>query len=189
VLTVEQSQRLSRAGRLTDSSREGIGRACEVLQLEIEQVIGTLPGPLAAPLLVSLLVAGALVAGATVAYLHLASGQVELTIRNDGCAPIPLGQTVAPGGESFLDLVGIDLPQRIPTDSQATARSPQLPLTIGIDAAADSAIVLTVQGLAAPLTTHHQADQLELDGVSILGQHAVLNLRQKGRHELVVTCR
>jgi len=173
-------QRLSNALQLTDPTRAGIGKACKVLQFELEQTIDILPAAshLAASLVGGLVVV-ALAIGALVTYLE--STAVEVVIINNGCGPIETAGMP-------IDLPGLHLPgQPIPSGGRGIARVPRM--TVDIDATQQGRVTVTILGFSVPVQIGQRATDVRLDGVPILGHRTSLRLGTRRQHELVVSCR
>ena len=179
-------QRLQSASTLTSPTLQGLGRACDTLQLEVERVIKGLPAGggvgLAA---VGVLIGVAIVAGVAVTVINLRS--VEVVIRNEGCADISLFEGLAPLMEDVINTVGIDLPERIPEGGEETLRMPGV--KVQIDGTQGDSFRIGLAGFSVPLELGRRVTSVELDGRSLLGQRTTVDLRDSREHELVVRCR
>jgi hypothetical protein len=176
-------QRLRNAMQLTDSSRAGLKKACRVLQTELRQVIRILP---AGGTLLPVLIGGLIVLAAAVAslYAYIDYSAVEITVINNGCRPIaPVGRLPLP-----IDLPGVDLPDTtIPAGGSGTGRVPRL--KVQIDGTQSGTVSLTALGFTLPIGTGSQNPSVTFDGVPISGQRISVDLGERARHELVLTCK
>ena len=179
-------QRLQSASTLASPTLTGVGRACDLLQLEVERAIKGLPagGGGAGLAIVGAVIAVAVVVAGVVIAVNLRS--VEVVIRNEGCGTISLLGSQLPIVEDVINTVGIELPDRIPTGGQESLRMPGL--KIEIDATEGSTAYLTIAGFRVPLELGHNVTSLELDGRPLLGRRTQVNLRELRQHELVVRC-
>jgi len=185
VLSPVDAQRLKAALQLTDTSHEGISRAIGVLEFELEHVVSALPsgGLLGAVILGAAVAIAAGVGGTCVA---LNASAVEVLVKNNGCAPIPLCQGVVPVLDWISGAVGISLPQQpIGSDAQDSISLPALRLTI--DATTRGKVGFKLLGIL-PIEMSIDVDSVQLDGQELLGQSTTLDLRNAEDHELVVTC-
>jgi hypothetical protein len=173
-------QRLRNAMQPTDTTRAGLGKACKVLQWELEQTIDILPtaSHSAAGLLGGLVVV-AVAIGALVIFLEQTA--VEVVVVNDGCSPI--AATGMP-----INLPGLHVPsQPIPSGGRAVARVPRI--SVEIDATQQGRVELVFLGFSVPVQIGQRVSDVRFDGSSVLGQRTSLRLGTRGQHELVVACR
>lgn len=173
-------QRLKDAIKLTDSSREGIKKACKVLQTEILHVIEALPaGGILPTVLIGAVIATAVAVGAIVSYFSLTA--VPVIIINDGCDPLHPPQGIA----NYIP--GLDLPkQPILKGEKATAKVP--PVMVDINAKSGT-IIFTAMGITVPFEVPSEVTGAQFDGMPILDQSISVHLGDREQHELVVTCR
>jgi len=174
-------QRLRSAMQLGEPNRAGIQKACKVLQFEVERAIDVLPaaGGLASALVGGLIVVAVVIAAAAI---YVERTAVEVVIINNGCSPIRLA------GGFPIDLPGLHLPPEvIPSGGRAVAQVPRM--TVHLDATSGDRVGLTVLGITRPFDLGRRAIQIHWDGQPLLGQRTALNLGNRPRHELVVTCR
>lgn len=180
VIPADVQRRLDQATHVTDSTRMGLQKACSLLKQEVVDAIAALPaGTLLAPVLAAALVGLVIVVGAGVTYLNLTA--VQLTIVNNGCAPIVLG-----GQLPFLQWVGIEMPESIPTNGRGTAKLPQV--SANLDATETGTIKLSLLGYTRPIAVASDLRTATLNGASLLGQRLSVNLGQQLQNELVLTC-
>lgn len=187
VLSPVDAQRLRAALRLTDTSHEGISRAIDVLEFELEHVVSALPagGALGAVIVGAAVVVAAGVGATSVA---LNASAVQVTVRNDGCAPIPICQGVVPALDWISGALGISLPEQpIQVDSQDNISLPSLVLTV--DATTRRRIAFQILGFTLPFSLSVDVDSIQFDGKELLGTSTLIDLRGAAQHEFVVTCR
>ena len=186
VLSPVDAQRLKAALQLTDTSHEGISRAIDVLEFELEHVVSVLPsgGALGAVILGAAVVVAAGV-GATCIALNASA--VEIVVKNNGCAPIPICQGVIPALDWISGAVGISLPEQpIQSDAQDSISFP--PLVLTVDATTRRKVSFQVMGLALPFSLSVDVDSIRFDGKELLGAKTPIDLRGAAQHEFVVTC-
>lgn len=173
-------QRLKDAIKLTDSSREGIKKACKVLQTEIGHVIEALPaGGILPTVLIVAVIVSAVAVGAMAVYFTLTA--VPVVITNDGCVPLRPPQGIA----NYIP--GVDLPkQPILEGENATAKAP--PVTVNINAKRGT-IIFTAMGIPLRFEIASKVTGIQLDGMPILDRSITVNLGDRKQHELIVTCR
>lgn len=166
---------LSRA----DHTREGLQKSCELLQGEIGKLVKTLTPNWFGNAVNAVFLGAVVAAGAGVYYLS--SNAVELTVTNRGCAPL----TVA--GNMPVSLPGVSLPGKpIPSGSSETFKLP--PLSATVDATTRGTITLSTLGS----TVTFQLDPgigVTLNGESLIGKQTTVNLGERPKHEVVVSCR
>lgn len=186
VLSPVDAQRLKAALQLADTSHEGISRAIDVLEFELDHVVNALPSGGA----LGLAIAGVAVltaVGVGAASAALNASAVPILIRNNGCAPIPICQGVLPALDWLSGAVGIDLPKRpIQSGSQDTLTFP--PLAITLDATARNKLNIEIWGIALPFSVGVDVDSIQFDGQEILGLRTPIDLKRSAYHELTVTC-
>jgi len=187
VLSSIDAQRLKAALQLTDTSHQGISRAIDVLEFELQHVVNALPsgGLLGAAILgVAVLVA----AGVGATSVALNASAVQVLVKNNGCEPLPLCQGVLPALDWLSGAVGISLPQQpIQSDTQDSLSLP--PLRLAIDATTQGKVTFKILGIAMPMSLGIDIDSVQLDGKELLGTSASIDLRGVAQHELVVTCK
>ena len=198
-LTQEQRERLERAMKQADLTLPGVNLACKALQGEIERVIAALPVGLLglpAPVLIVLGLGAAAVIFGGAAWLGktlFQSRAVSLTVVNEGCPPIALGEALTPDQRQALERIGVALPDSLPTDEQTALNLPSLPVMLTVDAR-NPGILLLTSGLpgAGELRLEIYLDPgvqtIELDGASIFGQQATVSLAQPEHHTLYIRC-
>lgn len=176
---------LEAAMNITDTPLEGLSAACEGLTSEVDSALKILPkggaglGTAAAAIGVTA-VAGVGLLLAAVNFLT-----VDVVIRNEGCAPIPLAAGLPPGVGVVLGVAGVDIPDVIPTDDEEVATVP--PVTVGISMSADGIVSLSAAGQTANLQVP-AAVQVEFNGQSLAGQSLSVDLGSQSSHLLVVRC-
>jgi hypothetical protein len=179
-LGVTQQQRLKDATRLTDSTREGISKACETLELEIKTVVGVSVIPVSALILGAVIVLAGVV-GATVVALNLFSA--EMTIRNNGGIGLP----------AELDRIpGVSIPTTsIDTDEEVVLELP--PFAVTIDTTREDNLRLTALGAINIDRFVDISDEVMSIGFDdqpdLLGRRITLDIRPGSHHELVINCR
>lgn len=181
VLPQGMQDRLRAATKLTDDSREGIGKSCQLLQSEVGKLIGTLSPGIGATALTGVFLAGIVAVG--VAIIYLKQNAVSVIIKNQGCSPI---QTVA--WLPQVTLPGLELPTApIPSGGQATAKLP--PLSFTVDNTDQSEIILRALGMTLRFSLASEGINLVFDGSSLLNRLSTINLGEQKEHMLVVSCR
>jgi hypothetical protein len=176
-------QRLRNAMQLTDASRAGLKKACRILQSELKEVIRILPaGGTLLPVVIGGLIALAVAVAAL--YIYIDATAVEVTIINNGCRPIaPVGRLPLP-----IDLPGVDLPDTaIPAGGSGTARVPRL--KVQVDGTQSGTVSLDILGFTLPIGTGSQNPSITFDGVPVSGRRVSVDLGERKRHELVLTCK
>lgn len=166
---------LSRA----DHTREGLQKSCELLQGEVGKLVKTLTPNWFGNIVNTVFLGGIVAAGAAVYYLS--SNAVELTVTNQGCAPL----TVA--GNVPVSLPGVSLPGKpIPSGSSETFKLP--PLLATVDATNRYNITLSTLGS----TVTFQLDPriaITLNGESLIGKRTSVNLGSRPKHIVIVSCK
>ncbi len=110
---------------------------------------------------------------------------VDIVIRNEGCAPIPLAAGLPPGAGAVLGLAGVDIPNEIATDDEEVATV--LPLTVSVSADGARNVSLSAAGQSVNLQVPAFVE-VEFNGQSLAGQTLSVNLRSQSSHLLVVRC-
>ncbi len=182
-------QQLEHAAHVSEASRAGIARACKVLDTEIERVIGLLPaGSMFAPILVAGLIAVAVGAGALTIVSHVSAATV--TIHNENCGTIELGEGLPRGISKFADVLGIELPSDpIRPGEDGKAKLPPMRLTI--DASARTSIELSARGQSVTFDAGTSVRSISFDGRGIVDAtqaRGSVDVARRGRHILAVTC-
>lgn len=198
-LTEAQRERLERAMKAAELTEEGVQLACKALQGELEKVIAALPAGLLglpAPALVALgLGAVAVVVGGGVLLWQQVRQAVRLTVVNQGCPPLEVGSTLTPEVRQTLHGLGIDLPERVVTDTQATLSLLPLPADLTVDAQHPPDLTLHLEGrTGSPAATLHltldaRTEAVLFDNTPLLGKMTILPLDRVGEHKLVIRCR
>lgn len=164
---------------LTDSTHEGVTRACSVLESKLVTVISALPaGGLAAPLLLgAALVVAVVVAGAAIA---LTATSITVNIHNIGCAPVAIA------GNLPVNLPGFDLPPFVATNSVESATVPPVSITTNFQ----PPDTLNANLFGAPLSFRFPSNvqSLTFDGIELTTGQRVLDLGRGAQHDLVVRC-
>lgn len=181
VLPQDMQDRLRAATKLTDDSREGIGKSCQLLQGEVGKLIGTLSPGIGATALTGVFLVGIIAVG--VAIIYLKQHAVSVIIKNQGCSPI---QTVA--WLPQVTLPGLELPTApIPSGGQAIATLP--PLSFAVNNTNPQKIVLTALGMTLNFQLESAGINLVFNGTSLLNRNTSINLGEKKEHVLVISCR
>ena len=187
VLSPIDQARLQRAMQVADVGREGVGKACDVLEFELAHIIDGLPAGGGVGLVIgAVIVVTTVLVGGAVAAVNAAA--TEIVIRNEGCNPIPLTETALPGPGWLLGAVGIRLPEEI-LDSGGEASITFPPVTIDVDGTGADKTTLSILGVKLPFDVGRNIQSLELDGSPLLGKHTRVRLGEQERHELVISCR
>jgi len=175
----EFKKRIEDARKLTDSTKEGINRACQTLQKDISKTIKSLPkGFGLGSIVLGGFIVSAVAVGVAVTYLSFAS--VKVVIKNQGCETI---NTVAWMPVKFP---GLELPNEpIPSGGSATAKVP--PLTFMVDSTGGS-VKLSAFSLNMKFDLTEPGIDFIFNGSSLLGNLTEINLGQRPQHELVVKC-
>ena len=176
---------LQAAMNITDPTREGVGAACEGLTSEINSALKILPKGGAGLGTVAAGIGVTAVAGVGLILAAANFLTVDVVIRNEGCAPIPLTAGLPPGAGAILGVAGVSIPDEIPTDDEAMATVP--PVTVGISASDAGAISLSTAGATVNLQVP-AAFEVEFNGQSLAGQTTSVNLGGRPSHLLVVRC-
>lgn len=181
VLPQEMQDKLRKATKLTDNTREGIGQSCQLLQSEVGKVIEVLSPGFGATAITGLFLAGVVAVGAGI--LYLTSTAVAVIIKNQGCSPIQTIAWLPP-----VTLPGLQLPtQPIPSGGQATATLPAL--SFAVDNTNPGEIVLTALGMKLRFQLESGGINLVFNGTSLLNRTTSINLGEKKEHTLVISCR
>ncbi|MBI3734850.1 MAG: hypothetical protein HY259_15535 [Chloroflexi bacterium] len=173
-------QEMQDATNLTDPTRAGISKACEVLQKNIEKAIALLPagGGLLAPALIIAFIVAAVVVGLTVFVAEATA--VQIAITNNGC-PIIQAPTDLP-----IYIPGLKLPKQIPSGRTEVATAPRIPAELEVKS--DGTVTLIALTVPITLPVRNRLRSVTYDGVSVLDRRIPLNLGERPRHELIVTC-
>jgi len=113
------------------------------------------------------------------------NGTVPVTIRNDGCAPIPPPRSAA---VQLLELLpGTDFPrEEIPSGGESTAKVPAFTVNIR---AYDRMIVVWVLGVSIQFPLPEAVHDIEFNGMPLHLIDSPIDLRAQSSHELVIICR
>jgi hypothetical protein len=182
-----QTQRLQNALSLTDASRSGISNAVQVLEFELEKVVGLLPaGGVLAPIVIgaAIVIAG----GVGLGVANLNANAAQVAIRNDGCNPIPISKGVLPALDGVVGIVGVELPPK-PIEPGETANMNFPRIKFRIDASRSATIALKVAGVSVPFECPPDVGSIVFDGTEILGKEATVDMGGTGQHSLVIRCR
>jgi len=183
-------QRLRNAARLTEATREGANQACNILQMEVQQVVPQLPGApifaVAAKFAAGLMIIAAIVAGAVVLAATFLAPRIE--IINFACGTIPLDIPLRDQVPNAL------IPDEIPADGEAhTVRL--IPGRFYIDTSRPNQFIVRMGDtpLSPPDTQIGDLDSiLFLDNDNrreLLGQNAPIDLQIGKQYSLTLTCR
>ncbi len=182
-LPKEDRERLKKVTELTDTSVKGMKEACKLLQHELGEVIASLPGPI----LPTIVTVPLLSLAGTIAAVYIATaviGTVPITIRNNGCAPLPTPRSAT---VQMLEVVpGIDFPkEEIPNGGAAVAKVPALTVTIQ---AREGMIVVRALGVTIPFPLSESVREVKFDGVPVRLIDSPIDLGEQGSHELLIVC-
>ena len=185
VLSATDCQRLRQAMSVAGVGRAGLSRACDVLRFELEHVVSGLPS---AGALGTIALAGATVVVVAAGMIAMNASSARVTLRNEGCDPIPLMSGVIPGLDWVLGAVGVSLPSMpIPDGGEETITLP--PVSLEIDCSAGQTCEIEVLGRSVPIPLGHRVQRLDLDGEPLLGHAKRLRLTPRSEHELIVGCK
>ncbi len=183
-------QRLTEALELTETSREAVSQACDILQLELQKTIDALPkggcscGCLALSALLGLAAAAFLIVGALVLF----SQPVEVIVINEGCRPFLVQQGVPPGFQPAISLLGIELPEVIPPGEQGGFEIPGLPVSVGVDGSGGRSVRISGLGVSQTFDVSADVVFIELDGEPVLGSARSVRIRDQDLHTVLIIC-
>lgn len=139
------------------------------------KVAATSKGPFGLITAVAVVVVGV---GAVLAYLNSAS--VNITIKNQGCAPL------VPVVKLPVSIPGIKLPtETIPSGGQAIASVP--PFTVNVDGTRNGVVVISAFKFTMEYDLRTYTN-LIFDNQSLVGKNTTLNLGFSKTHELIISC-
>lgn len=192
VLSARDRQRIREAVELEDRSLAGVRAACQVLQLEIERILATLPaavaGSAALGLAVKILIGLAVLAGATAAVLSL-SRPASVRFSNVNCGPIPIAESLSPPIVGLAQGFGIRLPGHLKSGEVAEADIPALLPSITLDATHPPTLHLRTSFLDVPLEVSSTLADIVVNGKSVLGQRVSLRPKAGAEVFIEVICR
>lgn len=179
--------RLTQATQMGQSTGTGVSTAIDALQFELGHLVGILPagGAAAAAVIVGAVAVAAAVGGA-VTYANV--NAAEIAVRNDGCKPIILSGGAIPGLTSVANLVGFNFPT-LPIADGAEGKLSLPPLPLKLNTTVPGSYSVGIAGVSLPLPIGEDVVDLQVDGEHILGREATIDLRAKGQHQLIITCR
>jgi hypothetical protein len=182
VLPTSTFDSLNDATTLTDPTRVGLQKACEVLDNRLTDAISALPaGGLLAPFALAAALVAAVVVFVVVVFLNARSVSLDITNRN--CQAI-----VITGEFPGLDWIGVELPSKpIAAASTGSARLPPLQLTV--DATNPAQIFLALGAARIPVGNSASLTSATFNGISLLGKLTSINLGDRAAHQLVVQCK
>lgn len=144
-------------------------------------------GAILAKVLIALLVIAVVVVGGAVVYV--VRNRVEVVVTNVGCQPFRLRRALPPQAERIIDILGVELPEGLPTGGQVTLQLSTIPFDVHVDLRDKERIRVTTLGITVPVRVSGRLPSIVLNGEELSGQLTVVNLRGRQRHEVVVTCR
>ena len=182
VLPVGSWNGLNDALSLSDPTRTGLQKACEVLSNRLTDTISELPGGgLLAPLALAATLIVAVIVFVGVVVLN--ANSVELDIVNRNCATI-----VIAGEFPGLDWFGMSLPDK-PIVASSTGVARLAPLALTIDATDPATVNLTLGVFTLPVGNSSALAQATFNGTPLLGKRTTINLGAKPKHEMIVQCK
>ena len=143
-------------------------------------------GSVIVQILVVLLIAG--VVTVVGAFVYVATNKVEVEVANNGCHTFRLRSSMPPEAARIVSILGIDLPEEIPSGGKETLRLGVLPLSIRVDMRDKARIRVTMLGITVPASISGDMPDVALNGRMLSGQLTNVKLTDRDRHELVVTC-
>lgn len=152
--------------------------ACERLQRQ--------SGAILAKILVALLVVGVVVVGGAIAYVVI--NRVEVLVTNNGCQTFRLRRGVPQQAERIIDILGVELPEEVPSGGQVTVVLSSIPFDVQVDLRDRERITVKTLGITVPVRASGELPSIVLNGQELSGRLSVVNLRGRQRHEIVVTC-
>src|SRR3989338_1184921 len=106
---------------------------------------------------------------------------VDVVIKNQGC------DTITPSASLPFAMPGLSLPKEpIERGGSAIATVPGLTLTI--DGTQPNALIAQALTLSMNFQLSGNVQDVQLDGVTLLGKRTVVRLSEKGEHELKIIC-
>jgi len=191
VISDHDRQRLREAVELKDRSLAGVRAACQVLQLEIERLLATLPAAAGGALIgvaVKVLIGVAVVAGVTAGVLNL-SQPTTVRLANMNCRPIPIAEGMSPAVVGLAEGAGIYLPDRLEDGEVSEASLPAILPDITLDATQPPTLWLNTTFLSIPLKVSNALDDILVNGESALGEEVTIELNTGEEVTIEVVCR
>lgn len=184
VFDEEERKGLKLAAKLQDSTRAGIRAACKILTAEIEKTLaGMAVGLTLSSVAIATLIVTAVIVGVVVG---VSKFPIEITIHNEGCSEIPLGEEIPLSVRvAFESTVG-NIPNSIDTYQEETLEVPRLPLNITMEMVDSGNLELRLGPITIPIDT--EAEGIEFDGEDVLAGPVTKRLTEESEHTVIFTC-
>ena len=123
------------------------------------------------------------------AFLYVTIYKVEFVIVNNGCEPFRLRDGLPPEANRIISILGVDLPDQVPTGGQVTLQLGTIPFNVLVDLRTPERIRVKMLGITVPASVSGKMGTVEFNGTMLSGRLTTVSLRGRKKHELVVTCK
>lgn len=129
-------------------------------------------------------VAAGIIVGVQILFSYLTKSSVDIIIKNVGCDPI---RQVSSQSISIPDIPGLKLPNKdIPSGGSAIATLP--PLKVVVDGTQEGVVKISALKLSMDFQLENEGINFYFNNQELLGNRTEIDLKQKPKHELVVSC-
>ena len=192
-IPADRENGLLQAMNLVNPTREGIIQACNVLELEIEKTIESLPGRgrgcgCMRGGLAAIAIGLAVVVGLVIAAGYFILQPVEVNVVNAGCGPMFVRQGIPVQLQPVVNFLGVDLPDIIDTDGEGRFQVPGLPLRVGVNGSGRSTVVVSTLGVNVPFEISENTAFIEVNGKQIFGNSFSVGVREHDPHNVIIGC-